>query len=160
MGILLVRHSDAVEGGGDVDDAARWLSLAGRARALASADKLRAKYCSRPNARASTALTFARFVTSPRVRAVQTAELYARTLGFTGSVESLPALSFSEPAQHAVEALRVYRGNVAAFGHMPTIAEIVMRLAGEARPVAMATSEAVFIESGRVMWRLSPEDGT
>src|SRR5688500_4515775 len=105
MGILLVRHSDAVEGGGDVDDAARWLSLAGRARALASADKLRAKHCSRADARASTALTFSRFVTSPRVRAVQTAELYARTLGFTGSVESLPALSFSEPAQHAVEAL-------------------------------------------------------
>jgi phosphohistidine phosphatase SixA len=43
MGILLVRHADAVEGGGDVDDAARWLSLAGRARALASAHKLRDK---------------------------------------------------------------------------------------------------------------------
>jgi phosphohistidine phosphatase SixA len=159
MGILLVRHSDAVEGGGNVDDAARWLSRAGRERALASAAKLHAQYCSRADPRAS-GLTFSRFVTSPRVRAVQTAELYARTLGFTGSVESLPALSFSEPAQDAVEALRAYQGNVAAFGHMPTIAEIVMRLAGEARPVAMATSEAVFVERGRVLWRLSPEDGT
>ena len=149
MGILLVRHSDAVEGGGDVDDTARWLSLAGRKRALASAEKLLGK-----------GLTFTRFVTSPRVRAVQTAELYAQVLGFAGSVESLPALSFSEPAARAAEALRAYQGNVAAFGHMPTIAEIVMRLAGEARAVAMATSEAVFIERGRVAWRLSPEDGT
>ena len=153
MGILLVRHSDAVEGGGDVDDSARWLSQAGRRRALASAERLLATYCSQ-------GLTFTRFLTSPRVRAVQTAELYAQVLGFAGSVESLPALSFSEPASRAVEALRAYQGNVAAFGHMPTIAEIVMRLAGEARPVPMATSEAVFIEGGRLTWRLSPEDGT
>jgi phosphohistidine phosphatase len=149
MGILLVRHADAVQGGGDVDDAARWLSLAGRARALAAAQKLGEK-----------GLTFARFLVSPRVRAVQTAELYARVLGFTGAVESLPALSFTEPAEHAVEALRAYKGNVAAFGHMPTIAEIVQRLSGEARAVSLATSEAVWIERGRVVWRLSPEDET
>jgi phosphohistidine phosphatase len=149
MGILLVRHADAVEGGGDVDDAARWLSLAGRARALAAAHTLGQK-----------GLTFTRFLASPRVRAVQTAELYARVLGFGGAVESLPALSFTVPAERAVEALRAYRGNVAAFGHMPTIAEIVQRLSGEARAVSLATSEAVWIERGRVVWRLSPEDGT
>jgi phosphohistidine phosphatase len=148
MGILLVRHADAVEGGGDVDDAARWLSLAGRARALASAHKLRDK-----------GITFQRFVASPRVRAVQTAELYARELGFAGMVESLPALSFTMPAEQAAESLRAYKGNVAAFGHMPTIAEIVQRLTGGARGVALATSEAVWIERGRVLWRLSPEDG-
>jgi phosphohistidine phosphatase len=149
MGVLLVRHADAVEGGGDVDDAARWLSLAGRARALASAHKLRDK-----------GLRFGRFLASPRVRAVQTAELYARVLRFDGAVESLPALSFTEPAERAVEALRAYKGNVVAFGHMPTIAEIVQRLAGEARAVSLATSEAVWIERGRVQWRLPPEDET
>jgi phosphohistidine phosphatase len=149
MGILLVRHADAVEGGGEVDDAARWLSLAGRKRALASAEALREK-----------GLRFDRFLASPRVRAVQTAELYARVLGFNGAVESLPALSFSEPAERAVDALRAYKGNVAAFGHMPTIAEIAQRLAGEARAISLATSEAVFIERGRVVWRLAPEDRT
>jgi phosphohistidine phosphatase len=149
MGILLVRHADAVEGGGDVDDAARWLSLAGRARALASARKLQAR-----------GLTFARFLASPRVRAVQTAELYARVLGFAGTVECLPALSFTVPAEQAVEALRSYQGNVAAFGHMPTLGEIVQRLSGEARARSFATSEAVWIESGRVLWRLPPEDET
>jgi phosphohistidine phosphatase len=148
-GILLVRHADAVEGGGDVDDAARWLSLAGRGRALASAQRLRMK-----------GVIFERFLASPRVRAVQTAELYARVLGFAGAVESLPALSFTVPAQQAVEALRAYKGNVAAFGHMPTLAEIVQRLSGEARAKSLATSEAVWIESGRVQWRLPPEDET
>jgi phosphohistidine phosphatase SixA len=154
MGILLVRHADAVEGGGEVDDAARWLSLAGRKRALASAEALRARYC------AGKGLRFDRFLASPRVRAVQTAELYARVLGFSGAVESLPALSFSAPAERAVEALRAYKGTLAAFGHMPTIAEIVQRLAGEARTISLATSEAVLIERGRVVWRLAPEDGT
>jgi len=149
MGILLVRHADAVEGGGDVDDAARWLSPAGRARALASAHKLRGH-----------GLVLQRFVTSPRVRAVQTAELYAHVLGFTGVVESLPELSFTVPAEQAVEALQRYKGNIAAFGHMPTIAEIVQRLSGGARATPFATSEAVWIERGRVVWRLPPEDET
>lgn len=147
MGILLVRHSDAVPDNGEVDDAARWLLPAGRARALRAAEKLRAK-----------GLTFERFLTSPRVRAVQTAELYARVLGFAGAIESLPALSFTVPAERAAEALRVYQGNVAAFGHMPTIAEIVQQLSGEARALPMSTSEAVWIERGRVVFRLPPED--
>lgn len=147
MGILLVRHADAVEGGGDVDDTARWLSARGRARAIASAHKLRKK-----------GIVLDRFLASPRVRAVQTAELYARVLGFTGMVECLPTLSFSAPAEHAVNDLSSYSGNIAAFGHMPTLAEIVQRLAGEARAHPLQTSEAVWIEGGRVVWRLAPED--
>jgi phosphohistidine phosphatase len=149
MGILLVRHGDAVQGGGDVDDAARWLSRTGRERTLAAAHALRAK-----------GLKFDRFVASPRVRAVQTAELFARVLGFEGTVESVPALSFTVPAERAVEALKEYKGNVAAFGHMPTIAEIVERLTGAQQATPLATSEAVFIERGRLLWRLAAEDET
>lgn len=146
MGILLVRHSDAVEGGGRMDDAARWLSADGRARARAAAQLLRGK-----------GLRFDRFLTSPRVRAVQTAEIYAQVLGFRGPVEALPELSFSEPAGDAARALGAIDGDVAAFGHMPTIAEIVQLLAGEPRPRALATSEAVWIEDGTVQFRLEPE---
>jgi phosphohistidine phosphatase len=147
MGILLVRHSDAVEGGGEVDDSARWLSARGRTRALASARALLTKN-----------LSFDRFVTSPRVRAVQTAELYARVLGFGGVVESLPALSFSEPAEDGVEALKSLSGNIVAFGHMPTLADIVRGLGHEKQARAMSTSEAVWIEGGRVVFRLPPAD--
>lgn len=146
MGILLVRHSDAVEGGGGMDDAARWLSAGGRARARAAAQLLRGK-----------GLRFDRFLTSPRVRAVQTAEIYAQVLGFRGPVEALPELSFSEPAADAARTLGALDGDVAAFGHMPTIAEIVQLLAGEPRPRALATSEAVWIEDGTVQFRLEPE---
>jgi phosphohistidine phosphatase len=147
MGILLVRHSDAVDGGGELDDAARWLSARGRTRARASARALAAK-----------GLSFDRFVASPRVRAVQTAELYAEALGFRGVVESLPALSFSEPAEDAIEALGALSGNIAAFGHMPTLADIVRALGHEKQARGMATSEAVWIENGRVVFRLPPTD--
>jgi phosphohistidine phosphatase SixA len=147
VGVLLVRHSDAVDGGGDVDDAGRWLSARGRTRALASAETLKGK-----------GLRFDRFLASPRMRAVQTAELYVRVLGFSGVVECLPALSFSEPARDAIAALSGLSGNVAAFGHMPTLAEIVQGLAHEKQARGMATSEAVWIEAGRVVFRLPPSD--
>jgi phosphohistidine phosphatase len=146
MGILLVRHSDAVEGGGGIDDAARWLSGAGRARAHAAAKLLRGK-----------GLAFDRFLASPRMRAVQTAEIYAQVLGFRGPVEALPELSFSEPAADAARALGELEGNVAAFGHMPTIAEIVQLLTKESRARPLVTSEAVWIEGGQVAFRLEPE---
>lgn len=147
MGVLLVRHSDAIGEGPGLSDAARWLSERGRSRALASARAL-----------AQRGLTFDRFVASPRVRAVQTAELYARVLGFTGVVEIVPALSFSEPAEDAVEALQALRGNTAAFGHMPTLADVVRVLGHERDARALSTSEAVWIEGGRVVFRLPPSD--
>ena len=147
MGVLLVRHSDAVPESAEIDDAARWLSARGRTPPLASAHALLAK-----------GLSFDRFVASPRVRAIQTAELYARVLGLAGEVESLPALSFSVAARAGIAALASLRGNVAAFGHMPTLAETVRGLGNEPSARALATSEAVWIEDGRVVFRLSPSD--
>jgi phosphohistidine phosphatase SixA len=92
------------------------------------------------------------------VRAIQTAELYAQVLGFTGEVECLPALSFTEPARDAVAALSSLSGNVAAFGHMPTIADIVRTLGHEKQARSLATSEAVWIDQGHVAFRLPPSD--
>lgn len=147
MGILLVRHSDAVEGGGPIDDASRWLSAAGRRRAYAAATLL-----------ATRGLVLDRFVTSPRVRAVQTAEIYAHVLGYRGAIEGLPELSFTAPAADAARVLRAMRGNVAAFGHMPTIAEIVQLLSNARKARPLVTSEAVWIEGEDVVFRLEPED--
>ena len=143
MGILLVRHSNAVEGGGNIDDAARWLSGAGRKRALETARKL-----------ASKGLELDRFLTSPRVRAVQTAELFAQVLGHTGVIESLPELCYTRAAAEAAKALSALEGNTIAFGHMPTIAEIVGLLSGGKAARGLATSEAVWIEGGKVQWRV------
>jgi phosphohistidine phosphatase SixA len=147
MGILLVRHSDAVEGGGPIDDASRWLSATGRRRAYAAATLLAGK-----------GLVLDRFVTSPRVRAVQTAEIYAHVLGYRGAIEGVPELSFTAPAADAARVLRTLAGNVAAFGHMPTIAEIVQLLSNGRKARPLLTSEAVWIEGEEVAFRLEPEE--
>jgi phosphohistidine phosphatase SixA len=144
MGLLLVRHADAVEGGGEIDDAARWLSAEGRARARKVGAAL-----------AEKGLIFTKFVTSPRVRAVQTAEIFAFELDFPGPIEVIPALSFTMPAARAREALARLGGNVAAFGHMPTIGELCTMLAPQASS-SFAASEAVFLEDGQVRFRLDP----
>jgi phosphohistidine phosphatase SixA len=144
MGLLLVRHADAVEGGGEIDDAARWLSAEGRARARKVGAAL-----------AEKGLIFTKFVTSPRVRAVQTAEIFAFELDFPGPIEVIPALSFTVPAQRAREALAKLGGNVAAFGHMPTIGELCAMLSPQAN-TSFAASEAVFLEDGHVRFRLDP----
>ena len=86
MGLLLVRHSDAAQAVGQVDDSARWLTASGRSKARAVAELLKDK-----------GISFTRVVTSPRVRAVQTAEIFAQVLGFQGAVISLPSLSYTVP---------------------------------------------------------------
>jgi phosphohistidine phosphatase SixA len=144
MGILLVRHAEAVEGGGEIDDSARWLTAKGRERARKVARELRDK-----------GLDIERFVASPRVRAVQTAELFATELGYDGLIEIIPALSFTVPAARAREALAKLSGVTAVFGHMPTIGELCNLLAPKANP-NFAPAEAVMIDKGDVKFRIAP----
>lgn len=146
MGILLVRHAEAVQEQAGIDDAARWLSPHGRAQARAAAALVAAR-----------GVTFSRFFASPRVRAVQTAELFASALGFAGAIEILPALSYTEPPEQAVRALSKAGGveDVAAFGHMPTIAVIAARL-GQSEHGSLGLAEALWIDQGRLAWSVAP----
>ena len=147
MGILLVRHGEAVQERPGVDDAARWLSKAGRAQARDVAEQVR-----------DQGLMPTRLLTSPRVRAVQTAELFAVVLGFRGAVECQPSLSYTVPAERAARDLSSYDDgeDLAAFGHMPTLAEIASRLTGQQHQGGLALCEAMFVEDGRVVWSLKP----
>lgn len=147
MGILLVRHAEAVQERRDGDDHARWLSRRGREQAREVGHAVRERE-PRPT----------RFLTSPRVRAVQTAELFAEALAFDGEVETLPALSFTSPPEEAVEQLSALPvdEHVAAFGHMPTIATIAARLTEGSWRAEFALCEALWIEHGRVVWSLAP----
>ena len=146
MGILVIRHAEAVEEQPGSDDAGRWLSARGRAQAREVAEAV-----------AQKGLPLSQFVASPRVRAVQTAELFAHALGFGGEVEVLPALSFTEPAERAARALAQLCAtqHVAAFGHMPTLAGIVSRLSGAPHP-GLSLAQALWIDEGRVVWSLAP----
>lgn len=74
MGLLLVRHGEAVQGGPD-GDLVRYLSPRGRAATLALGLAAKAQ-----------GLTAHAIITSPLVRAVQTAEILAHALGYTGVI--------------------------------------------------------------------------
>jgi phosphohistidine phosphatase len=75
MDLFLIRHAHAVDGDGMRDDD-RPLSAQGRRQALDVGGAL-----SRQKVR------FGRIVTSPLVRAVETAELVAVSLGFDGGLD-------------------------------------------------------------------------
>jgi phosphohistidine phosphatase len=147
MGLLLVRHSDAAQASGNVDDASRWLTASGRAKAENVALELHKK-----------GLQLTRFVTSPRVRAVQTAEIFAHALGFRGPITVLPSLSYTFPAQQAARDLAGLDGHIAAFGHMPTLADIAQLLCTNNVAAGFAPSEAMWIEGGRVLWGIDPQE--
>ena len=75
MPIYLARHAKAVDGGADLPDEARWLTKHGRRAALAAGHRM-AKEKHVPTA----------IWMSPLVRAVQTAELIAVGLGWSGEL--------------------------------------------------------------------------
>jgi len=147
VGFLLVRHAEAVQERTGVDDAARWLSKQGRAQARDVAEQVR-----------DLGLLPTRLIASPRVRTVQTAELFAQVLGFRGVVECLGSLSYTVPAERAARDLSSYDDgeDLAAFGHMPTLAEIAARLTGQQHQGPLALCEALWIEGGRVVWSVQP----
>jgi phosphohistidine phosphatase len=147
MLLLLVRHGEAISERAGLDDGARWLTRAGRVQAREVAELVEER-----------AFMPTRIVASPRVRTVQTAELFAQTLRFRGMVEVLPALSFTQPAEQAARDLSAFGDDeiVAAFGHMPTLAEIASRLTAQAYQDGFSLAQAVLIEDGRVVWSVAP----
>src|SRR5262249_29286741 len=142
MKILLIRHAHAIDGGGADED--RWLTDKGRSIARKVGDRLRDEgYV--PDA----------VVTSPLVRAVQTAELVARGLKYKGVVEVLADLGpdASIPAARGREGKA---GLVVGVGHEPGISALASHLAG--RPVSsLRKGEAVLVSGGKVDYRLDPD---
>lgn len=147
MKLLLIRHAEAIAERSGLDDAMRWLTRAGREQAREAAELV-----------AEQGVMPARIVASPRVRAVQTAELFAQGLGFRGMIEILPSLSFTVPAEQAARELTALAQDelVVAFGHMPTLAEIASRLTAQQHQAGFSPAEAIMIEDGRVVWSGAP----
>jgi phosphohistidine phosphatase len=135
--IYLIRHAEAVAPEQAASDEGRWLSARGREAARGLARLLREERVA-PDA----------ILTSPLVRAVQTAELVADGLDYLGVVEALPAL---RPGSHP----RVAAGELAArgqavivVGHEPTISALGAFLLGRPSFPPLRTAQACAIEDG------------
>ena len=123
MKLYLIRHTDAVQvGEGGVSDSERYLTSEGRAEARRVAGKLSKK-----------GAKFDGILTSPYVRAVQTAEIVAAHAGFEAIVEALPALASGRWSRRGIaEALspRPASGQFALVGHNPDMEEMASALMG------------------------------
>src|SRR5262245_39952998 len=106
MRIYLIRHAHAVDEGRDVPDEARWLNATGRGAAGVVGAKLR-----------EAGHSFDAVLTSPLVRAVQTAELVAAAVGYPGEIVASRALEPGVPPRAVVGELAAQGVSVAVVGH-------------------------------------------
>jgi phosphohistidine phosphatase len=122
MDLYLIRHTHAVDGEGRRDDD-RPLSAKGRGDALDVGHALQRQ-----------GVTLGRLVTSPLVRAVETAELIAVSLGFSDGLEVHDALrpdgSWKQLLREVLEP-HVEGPPLALVGHEPSIGHFLSKLMHE-----------------------------
>jgi phosphohistidine phosphatase len=146
--IVLVRHADAVPEGPALQDEHRHLSAEGRAQCRALGALL-----------ADAGVALGAVVTSPLVRAVQTAELVAGAIGWAGVIEAsvrlAPGASVRIGAGWLEQSASLLSGGaVLAVGHEPSMSALTELLTGGAHVPSFRKAEACLVEDGAVRWRI------
>ncbi len=146
--VYLVRHAKAEPGGASIDDAARRLTVEGRRRFNLLLGGLGAR------------LSVRRIVTSPFVRARQTAELLASATGASIAEDERLASGASEGTE-LLAMVREAAADTALVGHNPEIAEAVAKVAGKDLEVKPGAVAALDVEGKdvRLAWLEAPEKG-
>jgi phosphohistidine phosphatase len=154
MQIYLVRHAIAEPGGASwPDDSLRPLTEEGRRRFAAASAGL-ARFEGIPE----------RILTSPYVRARQTAELLAAAEGSASVVESFAALEPGHSPSTILARLRKQKGDrVALVGHEPDLGHLAATLLGAERPIPFKKGAICRIDvewrrvpTGTLVWFLPP----
>jgi phosphohistidine phosphatase len=141
--LLLVRHGKA-EDGHPLGDGARALTEEGREEFRAHAEKIAAH------------VALEGILTSPLVRAVQTAEILAAACGVT-TIEVRDALEVERASARSIEALcREVGPGWALVGHNPSMAEALGHLIGHSAGVPQFRKGGIAaLEPGKTLpWRL------
>jgi phosphohistidine phosphatase len=119
MIVHLVRHAEAVEQSPEIPDEQRFLTSRGRTRFRKVAVSLR-KSGIHPDL----------ILTSPLIRAVQTAEILAQALKFKGELQVAPQLAHGFQAQQFYELLAQFprAKEIALVGHEPELGALTRSL--------------------------------
>jgi phosphohistidine phosphatase len=152
MELYLIRHAHAVDGDGMRDDD-RPLSREGRRQALDVGAAL-----------GKHKVRLSRIVTSPLVRAVETAEIIAVTLGFDGGLGVADAMRPDGSWKQLVRELLEPNGSepLALVGHEPSIGHFLSKLLHD-KGLSMSKGAVVRLdwrtvdEPARLIWTLSPK---
>ena len=137
MDLILVRHGEAEKAGPAQTDAERRLTRAGE-RAAARTGRILAEL----------GVPSPRIVTSPKVRALETARILAHELNAEPPVVVEALLGDHEISRIIAALARVETDCVIAVGHMPDLGELGARLLdpGAAGSVAMRTAGFMWLE--------------
>jgi phosphohistidine phosphatase len=144
--VFLIRHATAIDETLELRDPNRHLTAEGRVQARALGDRLRWHDCEPTH-----------IWSSPLVRAIQTAELVALSLGIATLIESVPELAPGGHPREVVAAIAKLPDDalVMLFGHEPALSAVGALLANDPEFPAIAKAEAVRIHHGRVRWRFA-----
>jgi phosphohistidine phosphatase len=143
MKLYLLRHATAVDVASS--DAARELTREGREEA-----------CIAGAALAELGVKLSHILTSPLVRARQTAEIVAKVLKFPGDVESLDELENGASTSSLLKVLKPLSSpnDILLVGHMPSLSEHLAALIGaesaQAFPLGKASVACMELEQWRI----------
>jgi phosphohistidine phosphatase len=144
--VYLVRHALAVDPGAQLADGHRYLSEKGRRGIREVGRRLREE-----------GIEFDCILTSPLVRAVQTAELLAERVDYLGGVETLPSLGPGIPPRLAAAELPSRGVAVAVVGHEPGMSNLGAYLTGKPSFPPFRPGQIACIEDGQPRWFIHPD---
>ncbi len=157
MRVLLVRHGQAVDGSSEMPDSDRFLTAKGR-RVTRDVARMLAEHDVKPT----------RIISSPLVRAVQTAEIIAEAHGFEGAVtiwrplvpDGTSVLKALRPLDDGAE-----QDTIALVGHEPLMRSMAAQLLGLSIFPGFKKSAACLIKrkaggTGAFRWMLVPRTMT
>lgn len=154
MLLLLIRHGHAVDDAPGLGDTGRWLTEKGRTTTHRVARRVRKLKKLRP----------ATIWTSPLVRSVQTAEIFAAVIETEGEVRAVAELSPGRDPVDLITLLGVSPppGPLALVGHEPSLSQILRVLVDETGIDGFKKSGVVAVEweegKGTVVLALNPSD--
>lgn len=146
--IFLMRHAAAVQPETGISDGHRFLTRAGRDSVRAVGRTLR-----------EAGVELDVIVTSPLVRAVQTAELLADSTDYLGEIASHAAFTPGVHPQVTIERLTVYPDarSVAIVGHEPCMSDLAAFIVGQPGFAPFRQAQVCLFEDRKPVWKLHPE---
>lgn len=146
MELYLVRHAEAAERTESVGDAVRWLTQKGRTSMSTAAARLR-KLHVRPGL----------IITSPLVRAVQTAELLAVEVGSRAGLRADNRLSTDGSVEQLLELIRDNStvDQLMLVGHEPLLSRLAASLLGRDHLAGLAKGSCLALKLRNKQERLA-----
>lgn len=144
--IYLMRHGAAAPPGSGLGDAHRYLTRAGRQTCRAVGRALR-----------EAGIEFDAIVSSPLLRAAQTAELLADAVDYLGEIPSHAAFTPGAHPKVAVEEIAARGTAVAVVGHEPYLSDLAAFIVGRPGFAPFRQAQMSLFDDRKSVWMLHPE---